>query len=121
MRDAIHSLCSDLNYDPFKELIALAQETQVVEIDGRQVQCPVASVDQRIAIAKEVAQYLAPKLKGVEVQGTMDASFTFKVVHFSEAGKSIEIPVELQQIANQAETKPENSLPTGQVVKVTKV
>lgn len=90
VRAAIQSLCAELDYDPFRELIIIAQETLPTEINGEIVQIPIADTDQRITIAKEIASYLAPKLKTIEVEGNIKNDFTFTVRHVGEDGKDID-------------------------------
>lgn len=92
VRAKIHEICESNNYDPFEELIKLATETQEVEVNGHMHQIPVCDVDQRITIARELAQYMAPKLKSVEVTAEIDNQFTFNIKHFNENGEVLEIP-----------------------------
>lgn len=84
VRAAIHKICKERNYDPFDELIQLATETQEVEINGKTITVPLASVDQKITIAKEIASYIAPKLRSVEIEAHMDSSWTIKIQKFGE-------------------------------------
>lgn len=72
------------NYDPFLKMIELATETQEVVVDEKIVRCAVCDVDQQITIAKEIASFIAPKLKGIELKAEVDAEFTFKVQQFAE-------------------------------------
>lgn len=88
VRAAIQVLCEEGNYDPFRELIRLATETVETEIDGRMVNLPICTVDQKIAIAKEVASYIAPKIKNIEIKQEVTGEFTFKIEQFSTSGKS---------------------------------
>lgn len=76
------------NYDPFLELIELATEKQTVVVNDREMEVHTCDVDQRIAIAKEIASFVAPKLKGIEIKAEVDAEFTFKVQHFGESPSS---------------------------------
>lgn len=80
VRAAIQDICESNNYDPFEQLIKLATETLETEIDGHVVRIPIASIDQKIAIAKEVASYIAPKIKNIEVKQEIDAEITFKIL-----------------------------------------
>ena len=54
-------------YDPLMELVKIA-----MSIDGEQ---PV-SIAERIACHKEVAQYVNPKLKAIEVSGDVEINHT---------------------------------------------
>jgi hypothetical protein len=91
VRACIHTICQDNNYDPFRELIELATGTQEVEVNGKKLTIPLADVDQRITIAKEIAQYMAPKLKSIEVTGEVDNTWDIKITHFTESGKPVEV------------------------------
>lgn len=116
VRAAIQSICEEENYDPFRELVRLAKETVKAEVDGKQVEIPVATVDQKIQIAKEIAAYLAPKIKGLEVKHEHTGGFKFIVQHITEDGAIIEAPASVmsgtqRRIAFEAEKgiQPEES------------
>jgi hypothetical protein len=110
VRSKINELCLKRNYNPFEELIRLATETVNTEVNGKMVKLPVCDVDQKILIAKEIASFLAPKLKSIEVDAHIDGDFTFKVKHFDELGREVKpaviemprIPGELINPVNQA-------------------
>lgn len=91
VRAAIHKICRDKNYDPFVELIELATETQELQVGDKTITVPVATVDQRITIAKELAQYMAPKLKSMEIEGQVDMNFQITVKRFGD-DKIAELP-----------------------------
>lgn len=74
-----NAACNELDYNPFKEMIKLAQETQEVEIKGKLVKVHTASVAERIKIACEVAQYIDSKKKNVEPEGTTKGGNTFNI------------------------------------------
>ena len=99
IRATISELCVKHNYNPFEELIDLARSYQDVDVDGKVVRCPVCSPEQRITIAKELAQYIAPKIKAVEVAvDSKENEFTMKITHFSEDGKTLDVPVKVEEI-----------------------
>ncbi len=103
IRARIQSLCKDNNYDPFLELIELAKGFTEIEVNGEKVRIDKCTVDQKIAIAKEIAPYLAPKLKSMEITGQTDNSLTIEVVMVG-SGKSatMQLPGES---ANAAEVQ----------------
>ncbi len=80
VRAAIQDICERNDYDPFEQLIRLATETLETEIEGHTVKIPVATVDQKIAIAKEIAGYIAPKIKNIEVKQEVEGEIVFKVL-----------------------------------------
>jgi hypothetical protein len=88
VRSAIHRICKEKNYDPFTDLIELAVEETDVVVDGKPIRVRTATVDQRITIAKELAQYLAPKLKSIEVSGEIDNEWRISVTHFGQGGNT---------------------------------
>lgn len=94
VRSALQRACDEAGYDPFKELIRLATETFDTVVDGKTVTLPLCDTDQKISIAKELAQYLAPKLKGIEVEGQVDHEFTLKILHFNGETKEkiVDVP-----------------------------
>lgn len=94
-RAAIEAACEEKNYNPFKELIDLATQTHTIVIktsDGdKEVETHVLEVSDRIAIAKEVASYLAPKLKSIEVQQEIDGKLEITVKTFNNTGTQLAI------------------------------
>jgi hypothetical protein len=99
VRSKINELCVKRNYNPFEELIRLATETVKTEVNGKMVELPICDVDQKILIAKEIASFLAPKLKSIEVDAHIDGDFTFKVKHFDELGNEVKpVTIEMPRI-----------------------
>lgn len=98
IRATIQGLCDEAGYDPFREMIRLATETVETEVNGVMVKLPVCDIDQKIQIAKEIASYMAPKLKGIEIAGEVDHNFTMRILHFTEEGKSITVPAKVEEI-----------------------
>jgi hypothetical protein len=88
--------CEEKNYNPFAELIELAQETQEVEVKGKLVKIHTASVTERIKIACEIAQYIDSKKKNVEPEGTNKGGNTFNITinRFQPAGSKELKPAE---------------------------
>lgn len=104
VRGAIQALCKELNYDPIRRLIELAQADQEVVVGDVKVKVPLADVDQQIAIAKEIAQYIAPKVKSVEVQGKVDTTLTVVIKKVGGSNKVIDLPVNTGQVGHGAAT-----------------
>jgi hypothetical protein len=77
MRSRIVHLMNERNYDPIRELIKIANNNMTDE-------------KTRIEIHKELAQYIAPKLKSSDLQVSGDLQLTVNVVKFSTAdGQSL--------------------------------
>jgi hypothetical protein len=72
MRSRIIHLMNERNYDPIRELIKIANNNNTEE-------------EVRISIHKELAQYIAPKLKSTDLQVSGDLQLTVNVVKFSTA------------------------------------
>ena len=61
--------------DPTEELVDILQKTKPVTLkDGTQAQVPVLDDDVRAKVLLELQQYVAPKLKAIEVKvdGTLE-------------------------------------------------
>lgn len=84
VRNAIQKACDAQDYDPFVELIKLATEKTRVKVDGKVIEVHALDADQRITVAKEIASYMAPKLKNIEVKGEVDNNIHITVTNFSE-------------------------------------
>lgn len=71
IRSRIMALMNEKNFDPIKELINIASSS---------------STDQRVRIdiCKELAQYIAPKLKSTDIQMVADLNVTVNVVKFAQ-------------------------------------
>lgn len=72
IRSRIIGLMNERNYDPIRELIKIANNNTTDE-------------KTRIEIHKELAQYIAPKLKSTDLQVSGDLQLTVNVVKFSTA------------------------------------
>jgi hypothetical protein len=82
-RNKLQEACAKHSYDPFEELIVLATTKVKMKIDGKDTLVHLLDSDQRIQVAKEIAQYVAPKLKGIEVKGEIDNKLEITVKTFS--------------------------------------
>lgn len=110
LRDSVLDLCEQNGYDPIKELIELVQgrNTKFGEmllgiaedlesalnpgtIDVKKFakalrmiaeRIPGLSTSDEIAVHKEVAQFLTPKIKSMDVQQTVKASINISVKNF---------------------------------------
>ncbi len=74
LKVAIREICKTKNYDPLSELVDLVQEK------GRDK----LTLEQKISIHKELLQYLAPKLKAVDIQANVQGDIKISVVRFSD-------------------------------------
>lgn len=81
--------CANNGYNPFEELVKIAQEKEKVVVKGVEHMIHTATTDQRITIAKEIASYLSPKIKNAE--GTK-RDFEFHL-HFTQFGDKQNTPV----------------------------
>lgn len=107
VRNRIAELCQENDYDPVLELLYIAKNAsmdvvnELVELKqsvrsqagqarlDRVIECiarcgvgPDATT--LINIHKEILQYIAPKLRSMEVKGTQDLNLTIEVKKFSE-------------------------------------
>lgn len=85
-RDAIQKVCDEFEYNPFREMVQLATQKHEVEIGGKQIEVHVLDAGERIAIAKEIGAYMAPKLKSIEVQQEVDGKLEISVTTFAAQG-----------------------------------
>lgn len=104
--------CNEAEYNPFAEMIALAQETNEVEVKGKLVKIHTASVTERIKIACEIAQYLDSKKKNSEPEGTSKGNSTFNITinKFALPGSKESKPAE---DIREAEVTVRTSIPDG--------
>jgi hypothetical protein len=101
VRNTIHQICAKHNYDPFEELVKLAVGTHNVSINGEMMELPLCDIEQRITIAKELAPYLAPKLKNIEVKQEMTGGFHITLKRFGADEKVITDSPEALENAKQ--------------------
>ena len=75
-RDQLWAYCAQLGVNPHHYLADLLADTSEVAIgvdpEGRPIMAPAVSVQLKFQAAKELAQYLAPKLRSVELTGDVD-------------------------------------------------
>jgi len=83
IRQQVRKLCLDENYDPLREMIILAKD-------------PSTSLDNRITLHKELAQYVSPKLKAVELTAEVSGGIQVNVVKYADsiAQAAIEAAIE---------------------------
>lgn len=74
-REEIRAYCASIGVDPHRFMAdMIADETEVVVAvadDGRAVTAPAVCKKLKFEAAKELAQYLEPKLKAIEHSGEM--------------------------------------------------
>jgi len=71
VRETIRKIMKDHNYEPFKEMILIAKDP---DTDRR----------TRASMAVELAQYIAPKLKGLDIDAKASGSIQVIVQKFAE-------------------------------------
>jgi hypothetical protein len=83
IRQQVNKLCRDENYDPLREMILLAKE-------------PTTPLDHRVTLHKELAQYVAPKLKSVELTAEVNGGIQVNVLKYTDmiAGEVIKQAIE---------------------------
>ena len=71
VREAVQRLCEEQDYNPFKVMIELAKN-------------PDTSPKIRLKIATEVAQYLSPKLKSIDINSEVGKGITIILRKFGD-------------------------------------
>lgn len=91
MRARIIELCRARKYDPVAAMIDMVQNENI-------------EAEDRIAIHRELAQYVAPKVRAVDVSGEVDLTVTVRVKKFGDDGREIPAAVRAipQKIAKRA-------------------
>ena len=74
-RKALLALFAERGINPIEELLTYTQDPDIKKMD-------------KIAIWKELASFTQPKLKSVDVQGTMTGEMKIMTVDYSKVGKS---------------------------------
>lgn len=74
MRMRIIELCNGKKYDPIASLIDMVQNDAL-------------EPDTKVAIHRELAQYVAPKIKAIEVTGDVDLNINITVKKFDDSGR----------------------------------
>jgi len=88
LRQHLMRLCEDLNYNPLEALIDMATNGYPVELEGEMVRAPLDPKDA-IAIHKEIAGYIMPKLRTIDVKEKVDVDVHITVQKFGDV-KTIE-------------------------------
>jgi hypothetical protein len=71
IRQQVRKLCLDENYDPLREMIILAKD-------------PSTPLDHRVTLHKELSQYVAPKLKAMELTAEVSGGIQVNVLKFAD-------------------------------------
>ena len=91
--------CDEAKYNPFTELIDMATDMEEVEVSGDLIKIHSASTDQRISIAKEIASYLAPKVRTLDTGKTGPSTFNITINKFGDNPIEEAIDVNVTKIA----------------------
>jgi hypothetical protein len=84
IRRLAEKACEDAEYNPFNELIEIATETEDIIIKDKTITVHKATRSERIAIAKEVAAYVQPKIKSTETEEKSAPTFVIQVQKFGD-------------------------------------
>ena len=109
VRARIVELCAQHNYDPIAELIDMVRNGYEVEANGKKVRVPLDAKDV-IGIHKEIIQYIAPKLRSVDVQAQVEANISISVTKFSGTPIEGEIIKEEDMIRDVVDSAVEQDL-----------
>ena len=71
IRQQVRKLCMDENYDPLREMVVLAKD-------------PGTPLDHRVTLHKELAQYVAPKLKSMDLTAEVSGGIQVNVLKFAD-------------------------------------
>jgi len=107
LKSRMSSLCVKHGYDPVGELLQIIKDSKgalkqelldiIPEIESADIKMRLLDLAKRIptpdardiiSIHKEIIQYIAPKLKATDLEGSLDVGITVNVVRFSDADKS---------------------------------
>ena len=72
VREAVQRLCEEQDYNPFKVIIETAKD-------------PETPLKVRLKIAIEVAQYLSPKLKSLDINSEAGKGVTIQIVKYGDS------------------------------------
>ena len=82
-RDKLRAYCARLGIDPFEYMADLIANTELVPIgvdaEGQPVLAPLVPVQVKFNCAKELASYLEPRMRTLEVTGHPDHPLHFMV------------------------------------------
>jgi hypothetical protein len=93
LRDALELLMQKFDMQPAEELVKMAMETRELE-DGSKVWA--LAPELRARILSDLMQYQMPKLKAVEVSGTVDHNHTIMIVRYGEDGAVRREPINVK-------------------------
>lgn len=108
-RVKIAQICKAMNYDPIVFMIEAARDGYIkmtLPDSKEEIKVPLEAKDI-LGIHKEIAQYLAPKLRAVDVQAEINANVTINLQKF--AGTPIECEMEgemIRPVVGEAEAVP---------------
>lgn len=75
-RESLRAYCDSINVDPHRYMAQMiADESTIVygiDLAGNPIEGPAVKPELKLQAAKELAQYLEPKLKAIEHSGDMD-------------------------------------------------
>lgn len=83
IRQHVIDLCMKHDYDPIESLMSIALEGYKVMVDGNEITVPIEPKDA-ITIHKEIAGYIAPKVKTIDIQGEVKQDIKITVQKFGE-------------------------------------
>jgi hypothetical protein len=103
MSERMRELCNINGYDPIFELMDMVRsgvKVQAKDSDGNTLtEFVPLDAKELIAIHKEMAKYIYPTLKSVDIQGQIDANVTVQVKQYG-------VPFQGKQTAVDAEFTP---------------
>ncbi len=83
MRAALFSICAKYDIDPMEELVKYTLPQKVRNKLGLTDE---VSVEMRVKVLSDLVGYMIPKLKSVEVSGTVDHEHHIEIVRYGEDG-----------------------------------
>lgn len=98
MREAIKEMMENLNYNPFKEMILIAKSKET-------------AINIRASMASELAQYIAPKLKGVDIEAKGSVGIQVVVQRFADEILSDQVPKTLDLSQEPKSLEPGKEIP----------
>jgi hypothetical protein len=96
--------CSDADYNPFDVMIEIATATEDIVIKDKVITVHTATRPERIAIAKEIAGYIQPKIKSTETEEKSSPTFVIQVQTFGGGINETAIKVDETGSVSEDET-----------------
>tara|TARA_R110002124_G_scaffold181870_2_gene349285 strand:+ start:269 stop:643 length:375 start_codon:yes stop_codon:yes gene_type:complete len=96
--------CSDAAYNPFDVMIEIATATEDIVIKDKVITVHTATRPERIAIAKEIAGYIQPKIKSTETEEKSSPTFVIQVQTFGGGVSETAIKVDETRSVSEDET-----------------